>query len=266
MEGRSVFVVTEATGAYDRALRYALAEAGVPFARLNPTRAKRFAEASGRLDKTDAVDARMLAEYGKRFGPPACPPPDADAETLADLHRRRDQLVAAKAKERTQAKDAACPAVERSHEETITFLAGQIAQLDGLIADALAAPRFSEAARRLRTAPGIGPVAATTLLALMPELGRLTDKTAPALAGLAPYDHSSGLLKGHRKIAGGRSRVRRALYMAALAAARMPGRFRDFYQTLVQRGKAKKLALIAVARKLLVVLNAMLRDDRDYAA
>lgn len=266
LDGRSVFVVFEATGTYDAALRRALAEADIPFARLNPMRAKRFAEASGRLAKTDALDARMLAEYGQRFAPTPDPAPDEAAERLAGLHRRRDQLVAARAKERTQAKDAEDEAVAASHRSVIACLTEQIGTLDGLITDALAAPRFADAARRLRTVPGIGPVAAATLLALMPELGQLTEKTAPALAGLAPYDHSSGLLKGHRRIAGGRGRVRRALYMAALTATRREGRFQAFYQRLLAAGKAKKLALIAVARKLLVTANAMIRDQRDYAA
>lgn len=268
LDGRSLFVVFEATGTYDRRLRRALAEADIPFARLNPMRAKRFAEASGRLAKTDALDARMLAEYGRRFAPAPDAVPDEAAERLAALHRRRDQLVAARAKERVQAQDAEenDGVIAQSHRAVIACLTEQIGALDGLIAEALAAPRFAETARRLATVPGIGPVSVATLLALMPELGRLTEKTAPALAGLAPYDHSSGLLRGHRKIAGGRARVRRALYMAALAATRQPGRFRVFYERLLTAGKAKKLALIAVARKLLVTANAMIRDQRDYAA
>ena len=267
LAGRSVFVVFEATGAYDRALRYALAGAGVPFARINPMRAKRFAEASGRMAKTDALDARMLAAYGKRFAPAACPAPDPVRDRLTALSRRRDHLVAVRATERMQAKDAACEDIARCHEETVAFLTDRIDDLDAAIQDVIRADADLAADRALlATAPGVGPVTQTTLLCLMPELGRLTPKTAAALAGLAPYDHSSGLLKGHRRIAAGRRRVRRALFMAALNAARCSVRYKAIYDNLTERGKAHKTALVAVARRLLCALNAMIRDRKPYAA
>ncbi len=267
LEGRSVFVVLEATGVYDRALRYGLAAAGIPFARVNPLHAKRFAQASGRRAKTDALDARMLAQYGERLRPPACPAPDPVRDRLCDLHRRRDQLVAMRAAELTQAKDALCKEVVRCHEEAIAFLTEKIGRMDALIEDAIASdPRLAEDRALLGTAPGVGPVTEAILLCLMPELGSLTPKTAPALAGIVPYDHSSGLLKGHKKIAGGRRRVRRALFIAALSATRCSARYKAIYEGLRRRGKAHKQATIAVARHLLCALNAMLRDRAPYAA
>lgn len=266
LDGRAVFVVLEATGIYDRALRYALAEADIPFARLNPMRAKRFAEASGRLAKTDALDARMLAEYGQRFAPPACPAPDPARDELAALARRRDQLVAMRAQEATRAKDTACAVAARCHADLIGFLTKRIAKIEALIEKTIREDAaLAEDRILLRSAPGVGPVTETTILCLMPELGRLTPKTAAALAGLAPYDHSSGLLRGHRKIAGGRARVRRALFMAALSASRCSARYKAAYNDLRTRGKAHKTALVAIARRLLCALNAMLRDRKPYA-
>jgi transposase len=188
-------------------------------------------------------------------------------DRLADLSRRRDQLVGVRAAELTQAKDAGCDEVARSHREAIAFLTEKIRQLDALIEDTISAdPRLAEDRALLGTAPGVGPVTETILLCLMPELGSLTPKTAPALAGIVPYDHSSGLLKGHKKIAGGRRRVRRALFIAALSATRCSARYKAIYEGLRRRGKAHKQATIAVARHLLCALNAMLGDRTPYAA
>lgn len=267
LEHTGLFVVLEATGIYDLALREALTERGIPFARVNPEFTHHFAKARGGRAKNDQLDARMLAEYGARFEPSPDQMPSAVEMRLTALHLRRDQLVAARAKERTQAKAVSNDEVLHCHHSLIDFLSDRIKEVERLIREAVTLDRrLAERARRLASAPGLGPVTITTILALMPELGRLNAKTAAALAGLAPYDCQSGIYIGQRKIAGGRRRVRRALYMAALAAKSHDQRIAEFYQRLLGKGKPAKVALIAVARKLIVILNAMERDQTNYAA
>lgn len=265
LQTRNVFVVFEATGQYDRLLRKALAVAEVPFARVNPLRARDFARAAGFLAKTDRVDTRMLAKMG------ACLRPGADAltpdalERLRSLHRRRDQLVQMRAQERTRRSEASEREERTDIDRHIAWLSSQIKIIEGRIKTLIAADaQIRERCKRLRQAPGIGPVAATTLVALMPEIGSRSPKTIAALAGLAPINRDSGTMRGKRTISGGRKRVRDALYIAALAAVRKCHHFKAFYETLVKAGKAKKLALIAVARKLLIALNAMIRDNADF--
>jgi transposase len=263
LAGRRRMVVYEATGSYDRLLRYALAGAGISAARVNPTMARRFAQACGRRAKTDALDAHMLAELGKCLKPEADEPPCESRETLSALAKRRDQLVAMRCAEKTRLHEAHEGLVRASLEDMLHILSKRIDQLDKQIKAFIAEHEALSAQENLlRTAPGIGPVAATTLLALMPELGALSPKKIAALAGLAPYNHDSGMLKGRRCISGGRRRVRQALYMAALSAIRHCARYRDIYTVIEARSKAKKIAIIAVARKLLTHLNAMLRDNK----
>ncbi len=259
-----VFIVFEATGAYDRTLRQALAAAGLRFARVNPLRARDFARAAGFLAKTDAVDARMLAAMGERLRPAASPPGDAERERLGILHRRRDQLVLMRKQERTRASET--PDEEERHDiaQHIDWLSEQIKRIESRIQAFIAkAHTLKVAWNRLRSAPGIGPVAATTLLALLPELGDRSAKTIAALAGLAPFNRDSGKNRGKRTIAGGRRRVREALYMAALSAKKSR-HFAGFYRTMLAAGKARKVALIAIARKLLIALNAMMRDNATF--
>lgn len=260
-----VFVVFEATGAYDRALRRGLGEAGISFARVNPSRARDFARAAGVLAKTDALDARMLAALAERLGPRAAPPEDPGRERLRLLHRRRDQLVLMRQQERTRASEAQEPEERTGIERHIAWLSAEIKAFELQIRALIASLHHLQAAwRRLRSAPGIGPVAATTLLALMPELGQRSPKSIAALAGLAPLNRDSGTARGKRAIAGGRKRVRDALYMAALAAKRVSPHFARTYDAMIAAGKPPKLALIALARKLLVMLNAMARDHVEF--
>lgn len=261
--GRSLLVVFEATGPYDRALREALSAAGVRFARVNPARARDFARATGRLAKTDAIDARVLAAMGRALAPAAEPAPDLERERLADLHRRRDQLVEMRACERTRLEERLDPT--GSLKAHIAWLSDEIARLERLIAELLAAsPGLAATASLMRSVPGVGPVTANTLLALMPELGRRSGKVVAALAGLAPMNHDSGTMRGARRIKGGRRRVRRALYMAAVTAIRKSPRFGAFYKAVLARRAAPKLALVAVARKILVTLNAMLKTNTAF--
>jgi transposase len=261
------FVLFEATGRYDTRLARALAGAGVAHARVNPGRARDFARAAGFLAKTDAVDARMLAAMAASLRPEPAPPAEPDRERLTLMARRRDQLVATAKQERTRRHDIDEPAIAASVNRHLRWLADEIAALDAEIARTIAeAPRLAGDAKLLRSVPGIGPVTATILLALAPELGRRSPKTIAALAGLAPLNRDSGTARGRRAIAGGRRRLRTGLYMAAVTLVRSKGRFGAFYRNLRQAGKPPKLALIAVARKLLVTLNAILRDQNPFHA
>jgi transposase len=261
-----VFVVFEATGVYDRALAEVLHQAGIRFARINPARARDFARASGRLAKTDAIDARMLAVFARAMGPVADPPPEPARNTLASFAKRRDQLVHMRAQEKNRRSEARDPAMTEDITLHIDFLSRQIEALEARIKALIKAePEICEQARLLRSAPGIGPVACMQLIAQMPELGRVGPKQVAALAGLAPLNVDSGSYRGKRAIGGGRKRVRDAVYMGALNAVRRDPTLKSFYQKLRAAGKPAKLALIAVARKLLTILNAMLRDRKIYA-
>lgn len=258
-------VVFEATGVYDRALGLGLEAAGIGYSRVNPGQARAFARAAGFHAKTDGVDARMLAALGRALRPRTAEPQDADRDQLARLHKRRDQLVAMRAQERTRLKDETCEAARASLAEHLAWLDDQVRGFERQIRQLLAErPRLADNERRLRSAPGVGPVTAVTLLALLPELGHRSPKTIAALVGLAPFNADSGQRRGHRSIRGGRKRVRDALYMAAVSAIRIDGRFKRNYQALLAAGKPAKLALIAIARKLLVTLNAIQRDQLAF--
>jgi transposase len=261
-----VFVVFEATGVYDRALAEALRQAGIRYARVNPARARDFARASGRLAKTDTIDARMLADFARAMAPAADPPPEPARNTLAFIAKRRDQLVHMRAQEKNRRSEAHDSAMAEHIAVHIDFLSREIEAIDARIKALIkAAPQICEQARLLRSAPGVGPVACMQLIAQMPELGRAGPKQIAALAGLAPLNVDSGSYRGKRAICGGRKRVRDALYMAALNAVRRDPNIKSFYQRLRTAGKPAKLALVAVARKLLTILNAMLRDQKIYA-
>ena len=261
----NVFVVFEATGIYDRELTSQLHEAGIRFARVNPARARDFARASGRLAKTDAIDARMLAAFARTMAPAADPAADPARNSLALLAKRRDQLVHMRAQEKNRRSESADHTTIESITRLLDFLTEEIKAIELKIKTLISkTPQIAEQARLMRSAPGIGPVACMQLIAQMPELGRLAPKQLAALAGLAPFNVDSGKHRGKRLIGGGRKRVRDALYMAALNAVRRNGILKTFNQRLRTAGKPAKLALIAVARKLLTILNAMLRDRKIY--
>lgn len=261
------FVLFEATDPYDRALREALASEGITFSRVNPLRARDFARAAGFLAKTDQVDARMLAAMASALRPAGDPPPDPERDRLAGLHKRRDQLVAARKAERTRSHTASDPEIAASIAAHITFLDQSIAALEDAIAAFIkASPKLARRDKLLRSLPGIGRVNAATLLALAPELGQRSPKQIAALAGLAPLNKDSGRFRGKRSITGGRKRLRDALYLAAVTAARSKTRFAVFYRALRAAGKPPKLALIALARKLLVTLNAIARENIPFKA
>jgi transposase len=261
----NVFVVFEATGIYDRELAAQLHQADIRFARVNPARARDFARAGGRLAKTDAIDARMLAAFARSMTPAADPAPEPARNALALLAKRRDQLVRTRAQEKNRRSEAQDRVMIESITRLIDFLDGEVAAIEARIKAIIKAePQIAEDARLIRSVPGVGPVTCMQLLAKMSELGRLGHKQIAALAGLAPFNVDSGTYRGKRAIGGGRKRVRDALYMAALNAVRRKGSFKAFYQRLRTAGKPAKLALIAVARKLLTTLNAMIRDRSPY--
>lgn len=262
---RGVGVAFEATGRYDLALRCALQAAGVPFQRLEPARVRAFAKAIGRHAKTDAVDARVIATMASNLEGEAQSPSDPQRDRLTTLVRRRDQLVAMRVQERTRRSEATPDDPLDSYERIIALLDAEVATYERLIAEQVArSERLRHLQRILASLPGVGPVTATVLIALLPELGNRSSKRITALVGLAPFNRDSGTHRGTRRIAGGRSRVRRALYMAALVATRRDGPFANFYRHLIAAGKPAKTAIIAVARKMLITLNAMLRDNETF--
>jgi transposase len=257
------FAVFEATDPYDRHLRDAFRAQRIAFVLVNPQQARDFARAIGRRAKNDALDARVLAAMSQVLAPAEGAAHNPRREELALLHKRRDQLVEMRVAEQVRLREAGD--VAGSLRNLIAWLNAEIARFDRLIADLIAADAaIGEDVRLLTSTPGVGPVTATTLVALMAELGTLSPATPAALAGLAPFDRDSGRHRGVRRIGGGRRRVRRALYMAALTASRVCPRFRRMRQSLRERGKPAKLALIAIARKLLVTLNAILRDRTAF--
>ena len=248
-----VLVVFEATGVYDLGLREALRAAGIRFARINPARARDFARASGQLAKTDPIDARMLAAFARAMRPAPEQVSTPARNALARLAKRRDQLVHMRAQEKNRRSEAGDRAMVERIGRLIEVLDREIAEIEADISALIKAePEISHDAQLIRSLPGVGPVACMQLIAQMPEIGHVGPKQAAALAGLAPFNVDSGAYRGKRKIGGGRKRVRNALYMAALNAVRRADRFKAFYAKLRQAGKPAKLALIAVARKLLI--------------
>ncbi|MHC2645997.1 transposase [Bradyrhizobium liaoningense] len=216
-----VLVVFEATGVYDLALREALSQAGIRFARINPARARDFARASGQLAKTDPIDARMLATFAQAMQPASEPAANPARNALARLAKRRDQLVLMRAQEKNRRSEADDRAIADRIGRLIEVLDSEIVQIEADIKVLIKTePEISDDAQLMRSLPGVGPVACMQLITQMPELGKVGPKQVAALAGLAPFNVDSGAFRGKRKIAGGRKRVRDALYMAALNAVR----------------------------------------------
>ena len=258
-------VVLEATGGLETAVWAALEAAGLRVAVVNPKRVRDFARSLGLLAKTDRLDARVLALFGERLRPAATRLPSRQLRDLRELLRHLDALVGLRAQQRTRKWQLQGAAVLASAERVIASLSQEIALLEQQVEQALREqPAACQRATQLRTAPGIGPKTSWALLADLPELGQLSARQAAALAGLAPLARDSGQFRGRRRIAAGRPRVRKALYLAARAAVRCDPHLAAFRARLLAAGKPKQVALIAVARKLLVALNAMIRDDRPW--
>jgi transposase len=260
-ETTSSFVAVEASGGYEKAAVQAMRQSGIRVAVVNPTRVRALAKATGKLAKTDRIDARLIAEFSYRMD---LEPKPCQNETEADLKEkviRREQLVEMQTSERNRLDTASERMKEKIHTH-LTFLAAEILILEEEIKLGLKEiPVWQTHVQLLMTIPGVGFITAVTLTTLMPELGELDHKKIAALGGLAPFNRDSGQKRGKRRIFGGRKGVRRVLYMAALSASRCNPILRPFYQRLMKLGKPFKVAITACMRKILVFMNAMVRDS-----
>jgi len=257
-------VIVEATGGLETPLVAALGAAGLPVAVVNPRQVRDFAKSLGRLAKTDRLDAGVLAHFGQAVEPEPRRLPDAAARALPAVVVRRRQVIEMLVAEKNRLHRTHASLQERVGQH-IAWLEADLAELDRELHDRLrASPLWRAQDDLLRSVPGVGPVTATTLLTELPELGRLNRKQIAALVGVAPFACDSGQQRGKRIIWGGRATVRSALYRAALSATRHTPAIRAFYQHLRQTGKPGKVALVACMRKLLTILNAMLRSGRPW--
>jgi transposase len=262
--GAPALIVLEATGGYEAALVAALATAGLPVVVANPRQVRDFAKATGTLAKTDAIDAQVLALFAERVRPTPRPLPDEAAQALDALLTRRRQLVEMLTAERNRLL-VARPTVRGDLQQHIRFLERRLREADDDLHTAVkASPAWRVKDNLLQSVPGVGRVGSLTLLAELPELGRLSHKEIAALVGVAPLNRDSGTLRGKRLVYGGRAPVRAALYMAALVASKCNPVIRAFYLRLRAAGKPAKVALTACRRKLLTILNAMARSGTAW--
>jgi transposase len=253
-------VVMEATGNLEAPLAAELVAAGVPVAVVNPRQIRDFGRSTGKLAKTDALDARLIAQFGQAVRPRLHTPTDHDAHLIRDLVTRRRQVSDSLTAEKNRLRRLSSPA-RRYVQQAIDFLTAQLAELNRDIDQAIkASPAWHDKVDLLTSVPGVGPTVASSLVAWLPELGQLNRKQIAALVGLAPFNRDSGRMRGKRAIWGGRGAVRRMIYMATLVGLRHNPTIREHYRRLVQAGKAKKVALVACMRKLLTILNTMLKS------
>jgi transposase len=258
-------VIVEATGGYEGALVAACAVAQLPIVVINPRHVRAFAQALGRTAKTDAIDATVLALFGARVQPAPRALPDADTQALAILVARRRQLLDMLVAEQQRLRHVATGPVARDLRSHIRWLKRRVTDVDEEITGAIQrSPMWRVQEDLLRSVPGIGPIVARTLLAELPELGALDRRAIAALVGVAPFNRDSGQRRGQRTIWGGRASVRAALYMAALVASQRNPALSAFYQRLRTAGKPGKVALVAVMRKLLTIVNAMIKHQARW--
>jgi len=258
-------IVLEASGGYESAVLTALSLGALPVSLVNPKRVRDFAKARGRLAKTDAIDAAILADFAETLRPPVRPVPDAEAQKLQALLTRRTQLIHMRTMEKNRLAALTNSRVRRSVQNVIRTLEREVRQADKDLGEAIrACPVWAAKDELLQSIPGIGPTVSRTLLAEMPELGTLTREQAAALAGVAPINRESGQHRGKRMIAGGRALVRSMLYIASQGARQGNATLRAFAERLKALGKAPKVIRIALARKLLIIANAVLRDNKAW--
>jgi transposase len=256
-----VHLVCEATGGYERAVVAAVQATAMPVSVLNPARVRQFARAAGKLAKTDPIDASLLTAFGHAFAPKPTPPRTATELKMAALVTRRVQLLELRVAETQRADTCADPELRKLFTPWLAQMEKQIAKVEALIEALLQAQApLAAQVQRLDDIMGVGRITAVSVLATMPELGHLNRRQAAALAGLCPYNRDSGQWAGKRCISGGRSEVRRALYMAAVAASRSNHLLKPFYHRLIAAGKPAKVALTAVMRKLIVLMNHLLKN------
>lgn len=258
-------VCLEATGGWERKLVAGLHEHGFSVSVVNPRQVRDFARAQGQLAKTDRIDARVIAQYAALMQPTPHEQPSENQEKLRSLRARRQQVVDTLIQEKNRLATQPARDARRSIQEAIDFYQQQLKTLDEQIRQVIQLDSsFRERLSLLVSVPGVGPTTAAALMADLPELGQLNRRQAARLAGLAPLNRDSGTLRGKRMIGGGRAMVRKGLYMATLVATKHNPVIRDFYQQLINRGKAKMAALTACMRKLLLILNAILKQNKPW--
>lgn len=261
---KPALVCLEATGGYERTLREALAERRVPTSTVNPRQVRDFARALGQLAKTDKIDAAVIARFAAAFAPAADEPSSPEQQRLRSLRARRQQVVQSLTQEKNRLGTADAE-TRASIRRALEFYEEELKDLDRRLAELTGKhPEFRRRMSLLVTVPGVGAVTAAGLLADLPELGAMNRGEAAKLVGVAPINRDSGTLRGKRMIGGGRAPVRRSLYMATLVATRHNPLIRDHYRQLIARGKAKMTALVACMRKLLLILNAMLKNQTPW--
>lgn len=258
-------IAIEATGGFETIAAAAIAGAALPLAIVNPAQVRHFAQAVGKRAKTDPLDAEVIAHFAEAVKPPVRPVPDEQARLLAELVARRRQIIEMIVAERQREKRAAIVRVRKGILRHVRMLEKELFDVDKDIGALVrGSPAWREKEELMITVPGVGNTLARTFLAELPELGRLDRREIASLAGLAPFTRQSGRWKGKSMIGGGRAPLRAALYMAALSAIRCNRSMKVFYQRLLSAGKPKMVGLIAVARKILIILNAMLRDKTQW--
>ena len=258
-------VAVEAAGGFETVVAAALAGARLPLVVVNPAQVRHYAQAVGKRAKTDPIDAAMIARFAHDTKPELRPLPDEATQLLADLVARRRQIIEMIVAERNRERRATVRRIKKSIARLIAALEKELVEIDAEIdAGVRGSPAWRDKEDLLASVPGVGPVVARTLIAELPELGTLDSKKIASLAGLAPYTRQSGQWKGKSMIGGGRKSVRCALFLAALVAARHNPVLKAFRERLAKAGKPKMVALIAVARKLITILNAILRDQKPW--
>jgi transposase len=258
-------VVLEATGGFERELLTNLAASGITTILVNPKQARYLAKGLGEFAKTDAVDARILARVAQLQCLPVRPLPSLEIQEMNDLVTRRQQLIGIRTAETNRLHTAKQKAIQKSIEKVITFLENQVEGIDVRIAQMIEEnPDWSEKDKIIQSVPGVGPKTSQVLISALPELGTLNRREIAALVGVAPFCRDSGTRSGTKRIKGGRANVRAALYMATFAAIRWNKTFKDFYQRLIAKGKKYKVAIVAAMRKMITVLNVMLKNGTPW--
>lgn len=259
-------IVVEATGRLEAIVVGALVAAGLPVVLINPRQVRDFARAAGQLAKTDSIDARILARFAEAMRPPVRRLPDEQAQRLRDLLARRRQLIDMHTAEENRLAPTTVPGIRREIQPHLRWLEKRRDAVDGELAVAIkGSPLWQHRDTLLQSTPSVGPVLSRTLLADVPELGQLDRKRIAALVGVAPLNRDSGRFRGRRSVWGGRAHVRTVLYMATLNAIRFNAVIRHFHQRLIAAGKKPKVAIVACMRKLLTILNAMIRDNTCWS-
>ena len=260
-----VLIALEASGGFESVVTARLSVAALPVVVVNPAQVRQYAKAVGKRAKTDPIDAAVIALFAEATNPPVRELPDEETRVLNSLLARRRQIVEMSVAERQRLRQATTTTLKKSIQRLLKALQHELHELDREIGDIVKrTPAWREKEDLLRSVPGVGPVISRTLIAAMPELGRLDRRQAASLAGVAPFTRESGKWRGKTFIGGGRSDVRQMLYMGAVNATRFNPQLAAFYQRLKAAGKAPNQALIAVARKLLAILNAIIRDRKPW--